>query len=213
MTKNLRALLVLIFLASMAIPSDTAAQVPDLSKLPAYPDKMKAWNGYCDSLRLNTAGGMNNYVLLEQSALKGIQLAKADDTENRIKFFTYAALGYYYQIKFDSAQYYFYQSLDEAQKAHFTKQIAKACVSLIPVNFQLQQMDKVEQCKNILQSIVDTTKDRSIQEDGYYALGSYFQQKSYYSTAQDYFIKSIELREKEVDTSADIQKKFAFAIQ
>jgi hypothetical protein len=152
-------------------------------------------------------------VLLEQSALKGIQLAKADDATNRIKFFTFAALGNYYQIKFDSAQYYFYQCLDEAGKAHMTKQIARACVSLIPVNFQLQQMDKVEQCKNILQSIVDTARDISIQEDGYYALGSYYQQKSYYSTAQDYFIKSIELREKEVDTTVDVQKKFAFAIQ
>ncbi|HEY4062068.1 MAG TPA: HAMP domain-containing sensor histidine kinase [Puia sp.] len=213
MKQHLRTLIVLLSFASMIFPPDLVAQAPDLSRLPAYKDKIRVWTSYCDSLRMNTAGGMNNYVLLQQSAFKGLQLAKADDAENRIKFFTYAALSYYYQIKFDSAQYYFYQCLREAQKGRLARQITRACVSLIPVNFQLQQMDKVEECKNILQSIVDTTKDQSIREDGYYALGSYYQQNSYYSTAQDYFIKSIELRENEVDTTTDPQKKFAFAIQ
>jgi signal transduction histidine kinase len=213
MKKKLRTLIVLLSFASMVTPPDLVAQAPDLSRFPAYKDKIRVWTSYCDSLRMNTAGGMNNYALLQQSAFKGLQLVKADDAENRIKFFTYAALSYYYQIKFDSAQYYFYQCLREAQKGQLARQITRACVSLIPVNFQLQQMDKVEECKNILQSIVDTTKDQSIREDGYYALGSYYQQNSYYSTAQDYFIKSIELREKEVDTTTDPQKKFAFAIQ
>ncbi len=73
--------------------------------------------------------------------------------------------------KFDSAQYYFYQSLYAAQQGHLTKLIERACVTLIPVNFQLQQMDKMDSCKNILQSIVDTTHDRRMLEDGYYALG------------------------------------------
>jgi signal transduction histidine kinase len=213
MRKQLHLFVVIISFALQVIPRQAAAQAPDLSKLPSYQDKIKAWTGYCDSLRMNGGGGMNNYVMLLQSALKGLQLTKAGDAENRIKFYTYAALGCYYQIKFDSAQYYFYQSLQEAQKGHLTKQITSACVSLIPVNFQLQQTDKVEECKNILQSIVDTSKDRGILEDGYYALGSYYQLKSYYSTSQDYFIKSIELREKEVDTTTDAQKQFAFAIQ
>ena len=81
------------------------------------------------------------------------------------------------------------------------------------INFQLQQPAKVEECKNILQSIADTTRSRSILEDIYSAFGSYYQQKSYYSTAQDYFIKSIKLREKEVDTSQNPKTKFDYAIQ
>lgn len=213
MKKHLPFLLVVVSFGSMVLPTDAAAQAPDLSKLPAYKEKISAWSGYCESLRLNRDGSKNNYIVLQQSGLKGLALAKADDAEARSKFFFYTALGYYYQIHFDSAQYYFYQSLYEAQKGHLPKQITKACVALIPVNFQLQQTAKVEECKNILQSIMDTTHDHSLLEDGYYALGSYYQQKSYYSTAQDYFIKSIGLREKEVDTVTDPKKKFDFAIQ
>ncbi len=67
--------------------------------------------------------------------------------------------------------------------------------------------------QDILQSIMDTTHNHDILENGNYALGSYYQLKSYYSTAQDYFIKSIQLREKEVDTVSDPKKKFDFAIQ
>ena len=156
---------------------------------------------------------MRNFPLLEAAALKGIAIASPDDAATRIRFFTFAALANYNQVKFDSAQYYFYQCLHEAQKAHLTSEIVNACVSLIPVNFQLQQLDKTDQCKDILQSIVDTTKNAGNLENGFFALGTYYQQKSYYSTAQDYFIKSIQLREKEVDTTANPQKKFAYAIQ
>ncbi len=195
------------------LPLHTRAQEPDLSRISAYEDRMKAWADYCESLRVNTKGVKNNYVLLQQAGMQGLQMAKTDDAASRAKFFLYTALGNYYQIKFDSAQYYFYRSLHEAQTAHLAGLITRACVALIPVNFQLQQSDKVEECKNILQSVVDTTHDHDILENGDYALGSYYQLKSYYSTAQDYFIKSIQLREREVDTIPDIKKKFDYAIQ
>jgi uncharacterized protein HemY len=77
----------------------------------------------------------------------------------------------------------------------------------------LQQPAKVDECKNILQTIADTTKNKSILQDIYSAFGSYYQQKSFYSTAQDYFIKSIQLREKDVDTTKNSKAKFDYAIQ
>ncbi len=77
----------------------------------------------------------------------------------------------------------------------------------------MQQFDKVEECKNLLQTIADTTKDKFILQDIYSAFGSYYQQKSYYSAAQDYYIKSIQLREKYVDTTQDSKAKFDYAIQ
>jgi signal transduction histidine kinase len=209
----LQLVLVLTVLTLLATPATSRAQAPDLSKISAYPDKVRTWVDYCESLRLNSAGVKNNYVLLQQAGLQGLQWAKPDDHDGRAKFFMYAALGNYYQIRFDSAQYYFYQTLREAQKGHNAGLITRACVALIPVNFQLQQQDKVEECKNILQSVLDTTRNHDILENGDFALGNYYQLKSYYSTAQDYFIKSIELRETEVDTTADIKKKFDFAIQ
>ncbi|MEO6962262.1 MAG: HAMP domain-containing sensor histidine kinase [Puia sp.] len=202
-----------ILFGFLLIMTRAFAQAPDLNQLKSNREKVKTWIDYCESLRINKQGITGNYILLQHAGLKGLDLAKEDDAESRSRFYFYVALGYYYQVKFDSAQDYFYQSLHEAQKGHITKQISKACVALIPVNFQLQQKEKVDECKNILQSIIDTTHDHGLLQDGYYALGSYYQQKSYYSTAQDYFIKSLELREKEVDTTQDQKKKFDYAIQ
>jgi signal transduction histidine kinase len=213
MRRYLFSLIFISLYAILSVPQNIIAQEPDLSKLNTDQEKINAWLSYCESLRLNNSGLKNNFVVLQQAGLKGLTLIKNNDWENRSKFFFYVGIGDYYQVKFDSAQYYFYESLHEGQKGHLVKQISKACVVLIPVNFQLQQTDKVEECKNILQTIVDTTKDKGILQDGYYALGSYYQQKSYYSTAQDYFIKSLQLREKEVDTVHDLRKKFDYAIQ
>ena len=185
-------------------------QAPRLETMSDYPAKMAAWTAYCDSLRLNSSA---NALRLQQAGMRGMQLARSDDYDHQARFASTTALGYYYQTRFDSAQYFFYRSLYAAQAGHSPRQIVRACVTLIPVNFQLQQLDKMDSCKVLLESIVDTSRDRRLLEDGYYALGGYYQDKSYYSTAQDYFIRSIELREKEVDTTVDPKRKFDFAIQ
>jgi len=192
--------------------SMVSAQAPDLSRIPDYNDKIKAWIAYCDTLRLNPHGIKGNFEKLQEAASLGLEMTKPDDYENRSKFYNHEAIGNYYQVKFDTAQYYFYKALASGQDAKSAQLIARACVSLIPVNFQLQQPEKVDQVKNILQSILDTTKNLTILQDGYSALGSYYQQKSYYSTAQDFYIKSIQLREKQVDSSKDARKKFDYAI-
>jgi DNA-binding LytR/AlgR family response regulator/signal transduction histidine kinase len=175
-----------------------------------YKEKMDALQAHCDSLRPSAS---TEHAKLRAGGLEGLLLAHADDYVHLSRFAFFAAVGYYYETKFDSAQYYFYKSLGYGQKGHLTREIERACITLIPVNFQLQEADKMDSCKNILQSIMDTTHDRRMLEDGYYSLGQYFQNKSYYSTSQDYFIRSIELREKEVDTVADSRQKFDFAIQ
>ncbi len=206
-----RLLCIIIFFVNVSVSA--ISQVPDLSKIKNDNEKVKAWLNYCSVLRLNTSGAPDNYVKLQGAGLKGLQMVSDSDQEDKASFYSYAALGYYYQIKFDSAQYYFYQSLHSAQQAHATKLIAGACQALMSINFQLQQLDKVDSCKDILQTIADTTKDESILRDIYSAFGSYYQQKSYYSTAEDYYIKSIQLREKDVDTTTNLKEKFDYAIQ
>lgn len=197
----------------LSIINSVKPQAPDLSKYSNNKEKIKAWLDYCSALRLNTSGAQDNYIVLQHAGLKGLQLVKPDDDSDKASFFLYAALGCYYQLKFDSAQNYFYESLHSAQHANATKLIAGASEALISLNFQLQQLDKVEECKNILQTIADTTKNNAILQDIYSAFGSYYQQKSFYSTAQDYFIKSIQLREKIVDTAQNPKVKFDYAIQ
>jgi signal transduction histidine kinase len=44
-------------------------------------------------------------------------------------------------------------------------------------------------------------------------MGSYYQQKAYYNTSEDYLIKSIELRKGVVDTTNDVKLKSDYAIQ
>ncbi len=212
MRKKQCCLFFFYLLTIVFIPASIIAQEPDLSKFKDTKEKINAWLGYCESLRLNSAG-KNNFPALEEAAAKGITITPADDAADRSRFFFYQAFACYYQVKQDSAQYYFYQSLDEAQKANNAEYVAEACVALIPVNFQLRQQDKVDSCKNILQSILDTTHNESILQDGYSAMGSYYQQKAYYSTAEDYLIKSVELRKKKVDTTLNAKLKADYAIQ
>lgn len=203
----------ILFILLNCIAYEAKSQAPDLSKFKNDDQKIKAWLAYCADLRLNKNGAKDNYIILQQAGLKGLQLVKPNDDSAKASFFLYTALGNYYQLKFDSAQYYFYQSLYSAQKANDTKLIAGALEALMSINFQLQQPGKVDSCRNILQTIADTTRDKAILRDIYSAFGSYYQQKSYYSTAQDYYIKSIQLREKEVDTTQNDKEKFDYAIQ
>jgi signal transduction histidine kinase len=202
--------LLLLFITTMF---RSYAQGPDLSKMHDDKEKIRAMLDYCESLRLHTGANPNNSVLLQRAALKGISITPDADAADLARFNFYCAFGCYYQVKFDSAQYYFYRSLHAAQKAKSAEFISSACVALIPVNFQLRQQDKVDSCKDILQSILDTTHNKKILQDGYSAMGSYYQQKAYYNTSEDYLIKSIELRKATVDTTTDIKLKSDYAIQ
>lgn len=203
----------LLFVLLNCIVYDAKSQAPDLSKIKSDHQKIRAWLGYCDELRLNKSGGGDNYVLLQKAATQGLQLVPPTDDSDKAKFFLLMALGYYYQVKFDSAQYYFYQSLNHAEASASAGLIVDACAALIPINIQLRQAGKVDSCKMILQSILDTTHDSKILQDGYSAIGSYYQHKSYYSTAQDYIIKSLELRKKELDTTQSDKLRADYAIQ
>jgi signal transduction histidine kinase len=204
---------IIVFVLLSLITGTVKSQAPDLSNFKTNNEKVKAWLDYCAELRLNKNGEKDNYAILQAAGLRGLQLVKPNDDSDKASFFLYTALGCYYQLKADSAQYYFYQSLYSAQKANATKLIAGACEALMSINFQMEQPAKVDSCKNILQTIADTSKDNAILQDIYSAFGSYYEQKSYYSTAQDYYIKSIQLREKNVDTTTNSKAKFDYAIQ
>jgi signal transduction histidine kinase len=211
MKKGLHLLIpfALFFIAAITV---SHAQEPDLTKLHDNKEKISTLVAYCESLRLNPSG-KSNFPALQMSALKGISITPETDPADRARFFFYCAIANYYQVKFDSAQYYFYQCLRDAQRAKSAEFITSACVALIPVNFQLRQQNKVDSCKDILQSILDTTHNTKILQDGYSAMGSYYQQKSYYNTAQDFLIKSIELRKPVADTTSDVKLKLDYAIQ
>jgi len=200
---------IFLYIIILLIPVFLVAQRPDLSKLHSAAEKIGSWLAYCEMLKTNGAwngtGTTNSTDQLQRVALEGLKLVPETDAENRSRFFAYAAQGYYHQahINSDSVAYYFDQSLAEATKAKSAPLMMIAATALMHVGFEMEEPQKVDSFKNIIQSIIDTATDKTILKDGYSALGSYYQQKSYYSTAQAYFIKSIELEKTQVDTTHD----------
>ncbi len=109
-------LIVFLLLGLMCSSSFLRAQEPDLSKISGTNEKIKAWIAYCESLRINKTG-KNNFPALQQAALAGIAMTPATDASNRARFYFFEAFACYYQVKFDSAQYYLYLSLHEATES------------------------------------------------------------------------------------------------
>ena len=197
------------------------AQKPDLSLLQNDQEKIKAWLNYCEFLKSNTSWQLTNHAQnnesLQEAALKGLQMTPANDPADRSRFYYYAAYGFFLNdpsagpMHVDSIEYYFNNSLEEAQKARSALLIQQACVALLHTYFEMQEPGKVEKYKIILQTIIDTTNDKIILMDGYTALGSYYQQKSFYSTAQDYMLKSIDLRKAQIDTTKNKKIRLDYA--
>ncbi|MBS1601728.1 MAG: tetratricopeptide repeat-containing sensor histidine kinase [Bacteroidetes bacterium] len=183
------------------------AQAPDISKIAGNKDKIAAWIAYCETLRQTS-----QFQLLSEAATKGLSLIPPADNLNAANLLYLKGIAFYYQIKFDSAQYFLYQGLSRARQAHSGLATATISGTLIPFTFQLRQQDKTDSFRIILQNVTDTAKDPEILQIGYAGLGAYYQQKAYYSTAQDYLIKSIELRKKEIDTTQNIKKETDYAV-
>jgi len=183
------------------------AQEPDISKIAGYKDKIAAWTAWCETLRQTS-----RFALLNEAAARGLSLVHPTDYASAANLLYLEGIAFYYQLKFDSARYFLYQGLAKAQQAHSGLAVATISGTLIPFTFQLRQQDKTDSFKNILQSVTDTAKDIQILQIGYAGLGAYYQQKAYYSTAQDYLIKSLELRKKEIDTTQNIKKRTDYAV-
>jgi tetratricopeptide (TPR) repeat protein len=108
-----------------------------------------------------------------------------------------------------------------ARKTQSDGQIVRAYLAMIPVDvrtdaktdMRTQQSEKAEECKNILLNIADTSRNSNLLKDVYYALGRYYLQRLYLNTAQDYFLKSLPLFEKDLGTNANPIAKFDFALE
>lgn len=197
------------------------AQKPDLSLLQNDQDKITAWLNYCEFLKSNTSWQVNNHTInndnLQEAAQIGLQMTSPKDPADRSRFYYYAAYGFFFNdpsagpMDVDSIEYYFNKSLGEAQKANSALLIQQACIALLHTYFEMGEPGKIEKYKTILQTIIDTTNDKTILVNGYAALGNYYQQKSYYSTAQDYMLKSIELKKAQIDTTKNKKIRLDYA--
>jgi signal transduction histidine kinase len=173
----------------------------------------------CDSLKAGSVGSKANILerskMLLQTALQGLALVPQGDALDSAKFLSYAAYAYTYRMDVDpdTVRYYYSETLDKALVAGATSLIANACGSLIHIEMEMGQTAKADDHKKILLSILDTTSDQLVLRDGYSILGSYYQQKAYYTTAQDYYIKSIQLRKRQLDTTGNPKIRVDYANQ
>jgi signal transduction histidine kinase len=183
--------------------------------LHAQKEEMKslaAAEAYCDSIVTHVYyAGHGVYFSEDQmwkTALRGLKLVPAGDVADSAKLYYYASLGYGHEhdLNLDSLLQMYYTSLRLAQQSKIAPLIAKVCESLIHIEFELQNPEKAEYCERILAPIIDTTRDKNILIDGYSTIGNYYKSKSYYSTAQDYILKSIALRKLTLDTGSKQQR-------
>jgi signal transduction histidine kinase len=162
----------------------------------------------CDSLQKNIydpgLGGYFHDARLRTVALRALPLVPRGDRRDSAWLYYYAGLGYSHEpgMDIDTLRRYFYAGLSLAQSALVAPLIARCCESLIHIEFEMQESAKVEALTQVLQSIVDTTKNRQLLQDAYSSLGSYYEERSYYSTAQDYLLKSLALRREQLNAPA-----------
>lgn len=176
--------------------------------------KIKSLLVQCDSLKNNfMLAAQDRGALLRKLAFEGLHSVAANDAEHRSQFYYYAASGFVFQqpINVDTVSYYFLKSLDEAKKAKSAALITNTAISMMHIGFEMQDEKQTEIYKNIIQSIIDTTKDKAVLQNCYAALATYYQQKSYYTTAQDYLLKSITLQQEQPSEQWNTKDKTDFA--
>jgi signal transduction histidine kinase len=179
---------------------------------------LSAAGAYCDSIIAHVYNAGNGVYFaddkMRKMALRGLGMVPAGDITDSARFSYFASLGYSHEhdISLDTLLQMYYVSLRLAQQSRVASLIAKVCESLIHIEFELQEPAKVDSCERILASIIDTTTDRSLMVDGFSTLGNYYKSKSYYSTAQDYILRSVALRKPGLD-SGTRQQRIDFAGQ
>lgn len=150
--------------------------------------------------------------ILIKTGKEGLELTPVNDYENKFFFYQSIGTGYYYKQNFDSTSYFFEQAYESALKGNLYELSTKPLGYLISVYHYMGLQSKADSSVKQLKAIIAKTDTLKNLQDIYYNLGLYnLQQKSYYSIALDYFIKSADLRKTNADTSSLPKVKIDYA--
>ena len=202
----MKRIIYIFFFISLVCVAPVFGQQPDLTKIKDQKSRVNSFLAYCDSIKILLAahGFENSHSSqnLTSLAMEGLNIAAQDDAGSRAKLFAYAAEGFFYEnpMNGDSVKFYYSKSLEEAKKSGSAILIINATVALMHISFEMEGSKNSQYLKGILQKVTDTTKDKEALAKGYAALGNFYQQKSYYSTSQDFYLKSILILKKEMDS-------------
>ena len=209
----MKIFLYLFLFISFSFGKTANCQRPDLSKIKDTVSRIKVWLAYCDSTKMNILSSAfeNNSKQqdLTSIAREGLNICGKNDANSRAQFYAFAAQGFFYKnpMNGDSVKFYYNRSFDEAKKSRSAILITNAIVALMHISFEMEGNKNAEHLKNILQNLIDTTKDKNALAKGYATLGNFYQHKSYYSTAQDFYLKSILILKNEIDSTGNAKVK------
>ncbi len=203
------------FIFSFGFTYPLAAQqaAPDFDHIRDYQVKMDSLKWYCNQFLGSDARKGDNFPQALVYGLKGLQLAHKDDHKSIGTFALVAGVAYYNAARFDSALTYMQLSAKESMLSGNTGLIAWSQSNLIPLYMQTQQMAAADAVTEVLKAISDTTQNQVALTKCYYGLGNYYYLKSYYTTSQGYFLKSLEINRRISDTSDDNRYRIEYAVQ
>lgn len=186
---------------------------PDFSRIRNYKRRIDSLKSYCNMLLGSDAAKGDNFPQALTYGLTGLALAKKDDHNSRSQFSIVTGVAYYNMTRFDSASYYMKQAAAESLLAGNISVYAWSQGNLVALYMQAQQPAAAEQPAEQLKAISDTSHNVLALTKCYYGLGNFYYFKSYYATAQSYFLKSIDLNRRISDTSSDNRLRIEYAVQ
>ena len=166
----------------------------------------------CEKILAEFSGKPESLNLLIELGRQGLKLANEQDYEYIYAFHQAIGTGNYYKQDFKQAKEHFEQSYAVAVKGEMIDKSLKPLGYLISINYYMGLPRDADEAAEKLKHSLEDVEDPKIRADSYFNLGLYNQQqKFYYGTALENFLKSIELYRPIVDTTKIVKLKTDYA--
>jgi signal transduction histidine kinase len=160
------------------------------------------------------SGKPASFDVLITDGKAGLALTPKNDYADQYLFSQAIASGYYYKQQFDSASIYFEKAYSAAEKGRLIELSTKSLGNLVSIYHYMGLQAKADRAFQQLKYLVETVDTLKNKGDIYYNMGLYNQQqKSYYTIALNYFLKSAELHKAKVDTTSVPKIKTDYAVK
>ncbi|GLU51486.1 hypothetical protein Dfri01_09470 [Dyadobacter frigoris] len=166
----------------------------------------------CERIIAEFSGKPESLDLLIKEGREGLKIVNEKDYEYIYAFHQAMGTGYYYKQDFKSAKEHFEQSYAVAVTGKMIDKSLKPLGNLISINYYMGLSKDADGAAEKLKHSLPDIIDPKIKADAYFNLGMYNQQqKFYYGTALENFLKSIELYRTIIDTTKIVKLKTDYA--
>lgn len=166
----------------------------------------------CERIMAEFSGKPESLDLLIKEGREGLKIADKKEYEYLFAFHQAIGTGYYYKQDFKLAKEHFEQSYAIAVKGKMIDKSLKPLGNLISINYYMGLGKDADEAAEKLKHSLPDIEDPKIKADAYFNLGMYNQQqKFYYGTALENFLKSIELYRPIIDSTKIVKLKTDYA--